>query len=64
MNESLLLNRLKQAQAAYALEAVRKPSDKTEFEYGFRSGYVNGLEQAMTILLETMRDDHDRDNKL
>ena len=59
--EEQILNSLKKQQERYAVEALRRPSDKTEFEYGFRSGYFHGLEDAVNILLEEVKKDHDND---
>jgi hypothetical protein len=49
-----LLNRLKAEQASYALEALRKPGTKTEFEFGHRCGYLVGLDKAIDILLKAL----------
>jgi hypothetical protein len=62
--ETKLLNRLKTEQANYALLSLKHPSAKTEFEYGFRSGTVAGLEQAVNLLLEMVSDERDGEKDL
>lgn len=54
-----LLNRLKDEQQRYALEALMKPTEKSSFEYGQRSGMVLGLEEAVRILLDII-DNHEK----
>lgn len=62
--ESMLLNRLKAEQHKYALEAVTKPSDKTEWEYGYRVGVVAGYEAAISLLLKLVDEEKNSDNDL
>lgn len=64
MIESALLNRLKAKQAEYALQALKAPSAKTEFEYGHRCGVVAGLEQACDLLLTLLKDERDGERDL
>ena len=49
--ETLLLNKLKSTQATYALDALKAPGNKAEFDFGFRCGYISGMESAISILL-------------
>ena len=59
-----LLNRLKVEQASYALEALRKPGMKTEFEFGHRCGYLAGLEKTVSILLEALDEERNGERDL
>lgn len=52
MTEQRLLNALKSEQARYSLQALRQPTQRDSFEYGYRSGVVGGLEMAVHILLQ------------
>lgn len=52
MNEQEVMRLLKQEQANFALEAMKKPTNGTEFEYGFRCGVVTGLELAFNKIVE------------
>lgn len=63
MIESVLLNKLKARQAQYALESLKAPGDKTEFEYGRRVGVVLGIEMAIEELLNMVAEEKsDRDD--
>lgn len=55
--ETRLLNRLKTEQAAFATESLKRASDKTEYEYGFKVGVMNGIEHAINVLLALMEED-------
>lgn len=62
MREGELLNRLKRAQEQYALEALKMPQEKSEYEYGLRVGVVAGYEKAINVLLAMVDEDKsDRD---
>ena len=39
--ENLLLNKLKSDQSRFALVALTRPAEKTEWEYGYRVGVVD-----------------------
>ena len=52
MIEQKLLNALKMEQSQYALQALKTPTHRDSFEYGYRSGVVGGLEMAVHILLQ------------
>jgi hypothetical protein len=54
--ESRLLNALKSEQVGFAVDALKRPMDKTEFEYGFRSGVVHGLQMAVEMLVQIASD--------
>ncbi len=64
MHETRLLGELKKAQSAYALEALRRPVDRNEFEYGHRTGYIAGLERAIEVLLALLDDEKNGNNDL
>lgn len=59
-----LLNRLKAEQLTYALEGLRKPGTKTEFEFGQRCGYMAGLDRAMEILLKALDEERSGEKDL
>lgn len=62
--ETKLLNLLKAEQQGFALEALRRPQDKTEFEYGFRAGTLHGLDMSVSILLKILKDEKDGNNDM
>lgn len=45
------INALKQAQNEFAIEALRRPAEKTEFGHGYAVGVVAGYEMAMDLLI-------------
>lgn len=57
MNESALLRLLKEEQAKFSIEALRRPSNGSEFEYGYRCGLVAGLEVAMNKIIESVKEE-------
>ena len=59
-----LLNRLKAEQVSNSLQALKNPGGKAEFDFGYRTGVIAGLEKAESILLELLRDERDDDNDL
>ena len=61
MTETQILARLKDEQARYALQALKQPASKTEFEYGHRCGVVAGLDLAVATLLKMVEDENARD---
>lgn len=52
-----LLRQLEEAQRQHAVTALKHPSAKTEFEYGQRCGYMEGLERALELTLQLLRDE-------
>lgn len=62
--ETHLLNRLKGLQAEYALHALRLPGEKREFDFGYRCGYVSGLEHAINALLALLEEEQRGDKDL
>lgn len=54
MVEARLLQRLRSEQQTFALEALKNPSDKTEFAFGWRCGCLHGLNRAEEILLSLL----------
>lgn len=62
--EASLLNRLKVAQADFAMQALKRPQEKDAFEYGYRVGTVNGYEAAINILLSMLDEERNSDKNL
>lgn len=58
------LKRLTIEQHAFALEALKRPGDKSEFEFGFRSGKVAGYDAALSIINNLIKEADSDDNKL
>jgi len=50
MNLDGFLRRLDEAQAQHAKEALRRPSQRDEFEYGRMCGIYAGLERAKQLV--------------
>lgn len=62
MKEQVLLNRLKRAQEAYALDSLKMAPEKTEYAFGYRCGVVAGYEMAINELLAMVAEEKsDRD---
>ncbi len=61
MIEQHLLNRLKEEQVKYAVNALRNPGDKGQFDFGNRVGFMAGLEHAITVLLKTIEEENSKD---
>ena len=61
--ETVLLNKLKSTQASYALDALKAPGGKSEFDFGFRCGYISGLESAISILLSVYSEEEEKGEK-
>lgn len=59
-----LLSQLKDRQAEFSLEALKKPQSRDIFEYGYRVGVVAGLEEAMNVLLKLIDEEKNSDNDL
>lgn len=62
--ETRLLNRLKDSQVNYSVEALKHPSKRDGFEYGFRAGVVAGYEASINVLLTLIDEEKYRDNDL
>lgn len=62
--ESALLGKLKDAQAQYALESLKNPGERREYDYGFRCGKVAGIEAAIQVLLAQVKEERDGDRDL
>jgi hypothetical protein len=56
-----LLQRLEAEQSAVAVEAMERPSGKTEFDYGRVIGIYAGLQRAKEVLLNTVAEAEKRD---
>lgn len=59
-----VLHRLSIEQQAFALEALKRPGDKSEFEFGFRSGKVAGYDAALSIINNLIKEANSNDDKL
>ena len=57
MNESKLLNLLKQAQLQFSVDALKRPQERDAFEYGYRVGVVAGYEAAISVLLKLIEEE-------
>lgn len=62
--ETKLLNRLKEEQYKYSVEALRRPQNRDAFEYGHRVGIMEGYDAAINVLLTLIDEDKYRDNDL
>lgn len=62
--ETKLLNRLKESQMNYSVEALKRPVNRDAFEYGYRVGVIEGYESAINVLLNLIDEDKYRDNDL
>jgi hypothetical protein len=62
--ETLLLNKLKGTQASYALDALKAPGNKQEFDFGYRCGFISGLESAIATLLALYEEEEHGDKDL
>jgi hypothetical protein len=62
--ETQLLNKLKSTQASYAIDALKAPGGKQEFDFGYRCGYISGLESAIAILLSLYDEEENGDRDL
>ena len=61
MRIETLLQRLEAEQSAVAVEAMERPSGKTEFDYGRAIGIYAGLQRAKEVLLNTVAEAEKRD---
>ena len=57
--ESQLLNALKAEAPAYAVQALKNTGERSEFDFGFRAGYIAGLAKAEELLLALLREERD-----
>lgn len=60
----LLIRRLEERQAELARDALGKPADRTEFEYGRACGFYAGLEDAKNLIFNIQADKDAHDNTL
>jgi len=61
MRIETLLQRLEQAQADLARDALKQPQSRDEFEYGRVVGLYAGLELAKNVLIDTVAEKERRD---
>lgn len=59
-----LLQRLETEQALLAKEALAQPQSRDAFEYGRVVGMYAGLERAVNVLLDLIKEDEERGLKL
>jgi hypothetical protein len=57
VNESKLLNLLKQSQLQFSVDALKRPQERDAFEYGYRVGVVSGYEAAISVLLKLIEEE-------
>lgn len=62
--DSLLLNRLKEEQQKFAVDALKRPQERDAFEYGFRVGMFAGYEAAINVLLKLLDEEKNGDNDI
>lgn len=62
--ETALLNKLKAEQVEYALQGLRQPGNKTEYDFGLRVGHMDGLEHAIRILLSALDEERNGEKDL
>jgi len=62
--ETVLLNRLKAAQASFALESLKRPQNRDAFEYGYRVGVVSGYDAALDVLFIILEEEKNSGNDL
>jgi hypothetical protein len=62
--ETVLLNRLKAAQASFALESLKRPQNRDTFEYGYRVGVVSGYDAALDVLFTILEEEKNSGNDL
>lgn len=59
-----VISRLKEKRDEFALESLRKPREKTSYDYGRACGVVEGFDKAEAIVTEILKDLIDEeDNK-
>lgn len=58
MNEAQLIHKLKEEQARFAVQALQQPANRDAFEYGQRVGFYAGLEKALSIVIESLKDEN------
>jgi hypothetical protein len=57
VNETKLLNLLKQSQFQFSVDALKRPQERDDFEYGYRVGVVAGYEAAIGVLLKLIAEE-------
>lgn len=59
-----LLNKLKSKQQELALDFLSRPTNRDAFEYGQRSGIINGIEMSINVLLDLLDEEKNSGNDL
>jgi len=59
-----MMARLKAAQSAFAIDALRRPQQRDTFEYGYRVGVVEGYEAAINVLIQLLKEERDGDRDI
>jgi len=62
VNETKLLNLLKQSQFQFSVDALKRPQERDAFEYGYRVGVVAGYEAAIGVLLKLIAEEKSSGN--
>ena len=63
INEQQLVHQLKELSQSFALETLKRPAGKTEFDYGVASGTVQGIAKAEELVLKLLRGDEKENEK-
>ena len=61
MRVEVLHDKLLTLRLQYALDALQKTGDKKEFDFGFRSGVVEGLSQAIQMIHDSLEEEKKSD---
>lgn len=59
MNVPKIILALEKEQAEMAAAALKRPNARDAFEYGRVSGHYAGLERAIQIIVNTMKEEED-----
>lgn len=59
-----LLSKLKSKQQELALDFLSRPTNRDAFEYGQRSGFINGIEMSINVLLDLLDEEKNSGNDL
>ncbi len=58
--DQALISKLKELKTTYSTEALKKPQEKTEFEYGRHCGVIEGFEKVEELIKQLIEGE-DRD---
>lgn len=63
INEQQLVVQLKELTQTFAVETLKRPVGKTEFDYGVAAGTIQGIAKAEELILKLLRGDEPKDGK-